>query len=182
MSNNTLTSNDLGEKKNTNNKLNYISLSSFLKKADKPLEFKVLSQNSSRSEIKLSTDLSKINFENDNDKEKFISSTNNNHQEIKDNSGSTSKEISEKNDKQKRNMNVFSQKEIDETINDNNLFTFHKNELNEYFADLNINEISHFKQNLLKFKKNSHNSNKDNYADIFKELTSIRDLINEILK
>ncbi len=44
------------------NKINFINLSSFLKKNDKPMEFKVVSQNSSRSEIKVEKEKHKLSL------------------------------------------------------------------------------------------------------------------------
>jgi len=155
-------------------------LSSFLKKTEKPLEFKVLSQNSSRSEIKVDTEKNKINFDTENDKEIIVA---NNQLETKKNYQSTTIKgnFESENEKHLKNLNVLSQNETDETANEI-LFTFHKNETNENFADLSLTEMINFKQSLLKLKKRNLNCLLANSSGVYKELTSIRDLINEILK
>jgi len=163
--------NNHAEKKNTNDKLNYINLSSFLKKNDKPLEFKVLSQNSSRSHIKLDSEQNKI--KNENNKEKIIK----NQQENKNDLDFESFGNSDKNKKNTKNLLKNSEENVIE-----NLFTFHKIENNDNYEDLCLNDILNFKQSLLKFRKNNMNNQMEKSTDIYKELTNIRDLINEILK
>jgi len=175
-----------GIKNYNNNKINFINLSSFLKKNDKPLEFKVISQNSSRSEIRLDSEQENIKIKYNNppknkldENNVLISRVNNKSANLNVNENSN-KNLNKLKDKNKINMNVLSQKETEETLNDN-LFTFHRNEFIETNnINLTLDDLIIFRKGLSNLTKNKIHEN-NNSKEILKELSDINSYLNKLL-